>query len=171
MMLKRAKNPWTISTDAAPASRATNLVLARTLGTVTTSTETALRKNKTPEPAVAYNWATVYAVVKASSDRIVREALAKFGVKATAQKPTKQPRGNLVAELQQRVATLQNSPLVKLRQTRDYMYHFCDTMKIVLSTLPSDPQDWAQEFEIVARLHAFTTQYIENYNAMKGKMK
>jgi hypothetical protein len=43
--------------------------------------EIVLRKNKEPKPAVEYNWNTVYAVVKATSDRIVREALAKFGAK------------------------------------------------------------------------------------------
>jgi len=39
-------------------------------------------KAKPEEPTREYNWATVYAVIKASSDRIVREALRKFGVKS-----------------------------------------------------------------------------------------
>ncbi|MFA5135605.1 MAG: hypothetical protein WC505_07530 [Patescibacteria group bacterium] len=38
------------------------------------------RKSK-PEPTQAYNWNAVYAVIKASSDRIVQAALRKFGVK------------------------------------------------------------------------------------------
>jgi hypothetical protein len=42
----------------------------------------ARRKNKKqPKPADEYNWSTVYWIVKASSDRVVREALAKFGVR------------------------------------------------------------------------------------------
>jgi hypothetical protein len=39
------------------------------------------KRKATVKVAREYNWSTVYAVVKASSDRIVQEALRKFGVK------------------------------------------------------------------------------------------
>ena len=80
--MKHSTPLWMIFIGVAPVSPVTTRLPARTPGTATTPTEIVLRKNKKqPKPATEYNWDTIYAVVKATSDRVVREALAKFGVK------------------------------------------------------------------------------------------